>query len=176
MKSMMLAAALASLTFGCTPAFAQPLSVSLDAGKMLNNTNSTFPGYVGQIELAVAGPKGFGLVARYAKVSTSHLSEYGNETFVNVAVTSGEHPWQLSVGPALYMNYDTSVKWHGKIYPAGGDGIHSRYCTMCGLVSGIEYRFPHSAFSVSLQYYAVQRISPTFQGGIALIKYTIGNK
>lgn len=151
-------------------------TVGLALGKMLNNTNGTFPGYVAQLEVSAPLLDRIGIVGRAAKVSPSHLSEYGNETFSNVALTFDAHPWLFSIGDAVYMNYDTSVLWQGKVYRYGGDNIHSRSCHMCGLVTGVEYRLPNSHVSVALHYYAVQKISPTFQGGIFLVKYTVGKQ
>lgn len=170
MKGIVMAIALSSLA-GCTPAFAGN-EFSVGAGKMLNNTNTEVPGWVGSIEYAHTKML-WDLSVRVdlLKASRSHLSEWGDSTFETIAVAKDVGPWTFGLGEVEYMNYDAHCKWKGRLY---AHDLHnfSRHCWQCGQVATVAYHF-QGRFSVEAQYYRVMRFSPTYNGTILLLKYDI---
>lgn len=147
---------------------------ALAAGKMLNNVTVAKPGYVVEAELGVTGlPYGTALRGRVMQTSESQLSLWGPATFVTLAGTKTYKYFTLGIGEVLYIRYDPTVEWKGVLYPHDLTHI-TRTCDFCGYVTSLEYGPPRwGRVSLEVQYYAVTRMSPTFQGTVVLIKYTL---
>lgn len=148
--------------------------LAVESGKMLNNTDSARPGWVGGIELSwTRGDNA--LRYRATRATPSYLSEWGSSTFQSLAATRTWERWTLGFGPVLSMNYDPAVWWQGKLYP--NDLTHfTKSCALCGSVASLEYHFgEQSRWSIEGQYYAVQQMLPTFNGTIVVIKYRVGS-
>lgn len=159
------------------------LSLTLGAGKSLNNTNSRLPGYAGSAHLEYALSKAWNADIGYTRLGASQLGEDAAISTVGLARASARY--SVSAGLITGASYSAAVWWDyttpevtygveggGERYE--NDGTHfSRACHLCGGVVSMEYRLT-SAVSIKFEYYGLRHLTPTFQGSIIQLTYRIG--
>lgn len=160
------------------------LSLTAGAGKALNNINTRLPGYVGSVHASLALTPRLSLDAGYTRIEASQLGENAAISTAGVEFKTGN---RLSLGFSVITgaSYSAAVWWDsahpeqtcgvegcGKRYE--NDGTHySRACHLCGAEITAALKLTHG-FGVRAEYAGLRHMSPTFQGTIVQVTYTIG--
>jgi hypothetical protein len=169
-----------------TPAFAA--EISLGAGKVLNNTDSRLPGWMGSVGLSVpAGAVDY--EARYTRLGKTQLGADAAISTLGATYPQGRVRYGLSAilgasySPVVWWDKEHPhpcgvegrgcEEWHPKRYD--NDGVHySRACHLCGGVVSVEYRLDNG-LGMRLEYYDLRHMTPTFQGMTIQVTYTLGH-
>jgi len=186
MKSIVLiTAALAASTA------AQGATLGVGMGKILNNANTSLPGYTAGVFGSTPAWHGVSLDGSYLRIGKSELAEDMAITSAGFGYQRGR--WHLSVNEILVAAANPAVWWFAdddgkegfcqiggkndhrcKRYKHGGDGSESRACRNCGEDVSLRYTWP-SGFGIKIDYYGLLHMKPTFQGVGIQVTYAISN-
>lgn len=160
------------------------LSLTSGIGKALNNTNSQLPGYAGSLHISAVIQPGLQLEAGYTRLGATQLGEDSAISSIGLVAKSSKH---TTVGVSIITgaSYSAAVWWDkdqpDNVYGVEGggvrydnDGTHfSRACHLCGAVVTTQYMLG-KGFALRAEYYGLRHMTPTFQGVIVQVTYTIG--
>lgn len=161
-------------------------TLSLGVGKLVNNVNTSLPGYVVAVHGNYSLTPNWGIDASYMKLGKTQMADDAAITTAGATRKLGRLTLGLSAivratyNPAVWWNDDKpgyqcqigedECRDHRK-----NDGIHlSKSCQFCGGV--VSASLPvWKGLGVKLEYYGLRKISPTFQGAVMQVTYTIGS-
>jgi hypothetical protein len=174
--------AAAVLLVGAANAATPDFSLSLGAGKALNNTNTALPGWVGSIRGNVSLSPKTDAFAGYTRLGASLLAENAAISYLGIGYRLKYA--HIGLGLITGASYSAAVWWDkdkpdqycgvkacGKRYD--NDGTHfSRTCHLCGGVLAVDYAITkHIGFRA--EYYGLRHIDPTFHGTVIQITWRI---
>jgi hypothetical protein len=160
-------------------------SLTIGAGKALNNTNTALPGWVGSIQGNVRLTPRLDAFAGYTRLGASFLAENAAIGYVGIGYRAKYA--RIGLGVITGASYSAAVWWDsskpdqtcrpygcGKRYENNGS-VFSRACHLCGGVLSVDYAFTDH-IGIRAEYYGLRHMEPTFQGTVIQITYTIGGR
>lgn len=162
------------------------VSVSLGVGKALNNTNTKLPGYLGSAHISARwNDSPYSLVAGYTRIGASYVAS--NTAISTLGVSRHLGRYSLGINVNTGTSYSAAVWWDknnplqacgvegcGKEYV--NDGTHfSRACHLCGGTIAISVKAT-KRLSLYVEYVGIRHMSPTFQGLLFQVQYTVNGK
>jgi hypothetical protein len=174
--------AAAVLLVGAANAATPDFSLTLGAGKALNNTNTRLPGWLGSIRGNVSlSPKTDAFVG-YTRLGASFLAENAAISYLGIGYKLKYA--HIGLGLITGASYSAAVWWDkdkpdqtcgvegcGIRYENNGT-VFSRACHLCGGVLSVDYDIT-KRLGVRAEYYGLRHMEPTFQGTVIQITWRI---
>ena len=146
-------------------------TMSLDVGKLANNTDRALPGYAYSLSGRVNLYGHFGLAAEYIRIGKSELAANAAITTASLSFTYGR--LTLTAGELAKAVYAPDV-WYSSEHPEIeriGYGKHysndprypSKACGWCGTTASVTYSLSKHVF-IRGRYIGLVGLRPTFQG------------
>jgi hypothetical protein len=168
-------------------------SLTIGAGKMINNTSTGAPGWMGSIRATLPINELWGADIGYTRLGNSWLAQDAGITTLGLQRHTGRYT--LGVSAVYLAAYSPKVWWYSddpnspvhcsndshpspcRNYPHGGNvkggSGYMRHCHLCGGVLSVQYALTDH-IGIRAEYYGLRHIEPTFQGVVIQITYTIG--
>lgn len=164
-------------------------SLSLAAGKLLNNTNAALPGYTISVSGSLPVYRRLSLDGTYLRVGKSQLAE--NMAITSVGLGYVYKNLHITAAEILVAAASPVVWWysdeHGEGFCQIGGGNDSRCkryshgaelsraCRNCGEEVSLSYT-TCSGWGIKASYYGLLHMKPTFQGVVMQVSYTFGGR